>query len=65
MKHKTHEYERRDTKSIEKQVLQVLDSEYQIRSGLNVQKAMYRKRDFYPDVVEEAEEGVEGGEVIA
>lgn len=36
LKHKTHEYERRDINGIERQVQSVLDQVYSQQSGLNI-----------------------------
>lgn len=40
------EYQRRDLPGIEKQVAWNLDQMYKERSGLNIQKDVYKKRDF-------------------
>ena len=56
LKQKIHEYERRDTNSMQKQVQACLDSIYADLSGLNLQKQFYKKRDLVecpPVVVEE------------
>jgi hypothetical protein len=47
LKHKIHEYERRDINGIERQVQSVLDQVYSQQSGLNIQKPLYKKGDFF------------------
>jgi len=46
LKQKFHEYQRMNLSSIEKQVKCTLDSEYKIKTGLNMEKPHYKKRDF-------------------
>lgn len=50
LKQKMHEYQRRDISSLDKQVQSTLDQTYFDKSGLNIRKPCYKKRDFIDEV---------------
>jgi hypothetical protein len=58
MQRKAHEYERRTIPSLEKQCQSTLDALFSARSGTNIQKQFYKKKDFF-DVPEPEEPGVD------